>query len=244
MRSLAKSTPVCWKASVLVSYPTHLASSLQSKAWSLSRGALPLETLYCLSIWVVQASHLVHCGVVYHSLLSILLREAPLHPKSATFISEGHCFHWISSSLEIWAILSTLFAKKTFHDFPGFKIQYKATILSIQIVTNLISHPFSAWQRFFARFTTMWPLISLSRAIDVLHLDLLDFEVSRPFTFQFFQFFSQFFVELLQLLQWSRPSYSCQQTDGCQLLQLLRCLVSGFGKSLHPSAALSTCSNP
>ena len=124
-----------------------------------------------------------HCDPVYHSLLSILLREAPLLPKSTKFIPEGQCFHWISSSLEIWAIFLTLFAMKTFHDFPGFEIQYKATILSIQIVTDLIGHPFSAWQRFFARFTAIWPLISSSLAIDVFRLDILDFEVSRPFTF-------------------------------------------------------------
>ena len=68
----------------------------------------------------------------------------------------------------------------TFHPLPGLVIQYNATMLSIQMVTDLMGHRWRALQRFFAMFTATWPLTSSSLAIEVFLFDILDFDVRSP----------------------------------------------------------------
>ena len=94
-------------------------------------------------------------GPSYHSFSPILFRGAPLLPRSARFRSVGQYFHSIPTSSVIWAIFRTLFSTNTFQDFPGFKIQYKATMLSIQTVMLPSGHPLRALWRFFAKFAAI-----------------------------------------------------------------------------------------
>lgn len=82
----------------------------------------------------------------------------------------------------ISAIFLTWLETKTFHGLPGLHIQYKAVILSIQIVVDLMSQRCKALLMFFAMLAAMCSLISSSLGIVVLRFDILDFNVKSHLT--------------------------------------------------------------
>jgi len=55
-------------------------------------------------------------------------------------------------------------------------------MLSIHTFTKVIGHRFSAVSKFFTTFAAIWPPTSSSLEIDVLRFEILDFDVSSPFT--------------------------------------------------------------
>lgn len=82
--------------------------------------------------------------------------------------------------LLISAIFFTLLESKTSHGFPGFDIQHKTTMLSIQTVVVEMRHRRNVLDRFFTMSAAMWPLSNSSLGMEVFLFDFRAFDGERP----------------------------------------------------------------